>query len=67
MVSRKWHGEAVVNLGNTDRLADSSWAEVKLRGYKEIYEKYLVGPCDEAFGRIGCPMHRCGTSALGAT
>ena len=53
ITSRSSRCEAIVDLRYKDRQELSSWAEVKLAGFREIYQKCLVGKRQAGFARVG--------------
>ena len=70
-ISRSSHCVATVDLRYKDRREQSSWAEVKLQGFREIYIKCLLGKRQAGFARVGYYsglelLVRCGSSNVGA-
>ena len=71
IISRSSHCVATVDLRYRDRREQSSWAEVKLEGFREIYVKCLLGKRQAGFARVGYYyglelLVRCGSSNVGA-
>ena len=72
IMSRSGRCEAIVDLRYKDQQERSSWAEVKLNGFREIYWKCLVGKRQAGFARVGYYyglelLLRCDFSELGAS
>ena len=53
ITSRSSRCEAVVDVRYQGRRERSSWAEVKLEGFREIYNRCLVGKRQAGFARVG--------------
>ena len=53
IISRYGRCEAIVDLRYKNRQERSSWAEVKLEGFRDIYRKCLAGKRQAGFARVG--------------
>lgn len=72
IISRSNLCEAIVDLRYKNRQERSSWAEVKLEGFREIYQKCLVHKRQAGFARVGYYyglelLVRCDSSTVGAS
>ena len=72
VISKLSRCEAIVDLRYENRQERSSWAEVKLEGFREIYQKCLVHKRQAGFARVGYYyglelLLRCDPSTVGAS